>query len=86
VTDGTELGTPGPTLFEAARQQALLSNIALWTRYVGLGGKVGLGAMVEYLSGSRELERLEEDILAHALNEAFVDQGLNHPVPYSDSA
>ncbi len=29
-------------------------------------------------------DRADYDILAHALNERFTDQGSDHPVPYRD--
>jgi hypothetical protein len=37
-----------------------------------------------FLDGRTEgLERLDYDMLVHALNERFSDLGLDHPVPYS---
>lgn len=34
------------------------------------------------LLGKREPEVHEHDLIAHALNERFVELGGNHPVPY----
>ena len=34
-----------------------------------------------YLAGDGRLDRLEHNTIAQALNERFMDLGLNHPVP-----
>jgi hypothetical protein len=37
-----------------------------------------------FLDGrNQNLERVDYDMLVHALNERFLELGLDHPVPYS---
>ena len=38
-----------------------------------------------YLFGALAPSDHEHDVIAHALNERFVELGGNHPVPYSDT-
>lgn len=56
----------------------------LWTRYLGLGGRadeVGFAAM---LSTGGKVSAHEYDVVAQALNEAFLDNGCSSfPVGYS---
>lgn len=72
----------GLSMLEAARRQALLSNVELWLRYLGLGGAARLAEMKRHLAGTRQLSRLEHNTLVHALNEHFQDVGRNRPIPY----
>jgi hypothetical protein len=66
------------------RRQALLSHGELWLRYFGLGG-MSTGLELEaFLYGALEPTEHDRDMIAHALNERFVELGGNHPVPYSD--
>jgi hypothetical protein len=37
-----------------------------------------------YLYGALRPSRHDHDIIAHALNERFVELGGNHPVPYAE--
>ena len=41
-------------------------------------------AYLDGRAGRSRHDRVDYDILAHALNERFVDQGSDHPVPYRD--
>lgn len=69
---------------DRARKEAMLSVGALWLRYFELGG---MGTAVEleaYLYGALRPTPHEYDVLAHTLNERFVELGGNHPIPYSD--
>lgn len=60
----------------------MLSHGDLWLRYFELGG-MSTGLQVEaYLYGALRPSRHDHDIIAHALNERFVELGGNHPVPY----
>jgi len=70
-------------ILEAARIQAGMSFTDLWLAYFALGGVASLGVMREYLDGSGT-QSIEYDVMAQALNESFVDQGGDHPVPYGD--
>jgi hypothetical protein len=64
------------------RRQAALSHGELWLRYFGLGG-MSTGFQLEaFLYGALEPTEHDHDIIAHALNERFVELGGNHPVPY----
>lgn len=69
---------------DKARRDAMLTVGALWLRYFELGG---MGTAVEleaYLYGALRPTEHEYDVLAHTLNERFVELGGNHPIPYSD--
>ncbi len=64
------------------RQEAALSHGELWLRYFELGG-MSTGLQLEaYCYGALEPSRHDHDVIAHALNERFVELGGNHPVPY----
>jgi hypothetical protein len=64
------------------RQDAALSHGELWLRYFELGG-MSTGLQLEaYLYGALEPTGHDRDVIAHALNERFVEMGGNHPVPY----
>jgi hypothetical protein len=64
------------------RQDAALSHGELWLRYFELGG-MSTGLQLEaYLYGALEPSGHDRDVIAHALNERFVEMGGNHPVPY----
>jgi hypothetical protein len=54
----------------------------LWLRYVGLGGSMSHRWLSEVLEGG-ELWRGDYDILTHALNEYFAEQGDGYSVPYA---
>jgi hypothetical protein len=64
------------------RRDAALSHGELWLRYFELGG-MSTGLQLEaYLYGALEPSGHDHDVIAHALNERFVELGGNHPVPY----
>jgi hypothetical protein len=66
------------------RIDASLSHSELWLRYFELGG-MSTGLQLEaYLYGALRPTRHDHDIIAHALNERFVELGGNHPVPYEE--
>jgi hypothetical protein len=68
---------------DSFRQQAFLSHGELWLRYFQLGG-MSTGLQLEaFLYGALEPTAHDRDVIAHALNERFVELGGNHPVPYS---
>ena len=78
-------GGYGPNdVFDAFRQDAALSHGELWLRYFELGG-MSTGLQLEaYLYGALRPSRHDHDLIAHALNERFVELGGNHPVPYAE--
>jgi hypothetical protein len=68
------------------RIDASLSHGDLWLRYFELGG-MSTGLQLEaYLYGALMPTSHDHDIIAHALNERFVELGGNHPVPYAEDA
>jgi hypothetical protein len=54
----------------------------LWSAYISLGGSASPLEMETYVFGTTEPIRKQHDILAQALNERFMDLGLDHPTPY----
>lgn len=68
---------------DAFRQKAGLSLGELWLRYFELGG-MSTGLELEaFLCGVLLPSAHEHDLIAHAINERFVELGGNHPVAYS---
>lgn len=55
----------------------------LWLRYFGIGGSAGQFEIEAYLYAAHSLPTLERDLVAHAINERFMDLGLDVRVPYS---
>jgi urocanate hydratase len=70
------------TTLELARRECGLSGDELWFRYFGLGGMSTAFQLDAYLHGALEPSDHDHDLIAHALNERFVELGRNHPVPY----
>ena len=71
-------------LLDLFRIDAALSHGDLWLRYFELGG-MSTGLQLEgYLYGALQPTSHDHDIIAHALNERFVELGGNHPVPYAE--
>ena len=66
------------------RQEADLSRGELWLRYFELGGMSTAFQVEAFLYGALRPTPHDHDVLAHALNERFVELGGNHPVPYAD--
>jgi hypothetical protein len=65
------------------RQEAGLSHGELWLRYFELGG-LSTGLELEaFLYGVLLPSAHDHDVIAHAINERFVELGGNHPVAYS---
>ncbi|MGH8999135.1 MAG: hypothetical protein ACRDY7_07060 [Acidimicrobiia bacterium] len=71
-------------LLEQGCRDARLSVHDLWVRYFGLGGMSTALEVEAYLAGALVPTEHDYDVLAHALNERFVELGGNHPVPYDD--
>jgi hypothetical protein len=66
-----------------ARIDAGLSLDELWLRYFELGGMNTPVELEALLYGALTATDHNHDLIAHALNERFVELGGNHPVPYS---
>jgi hypothetical protein len=68
-----------------ARIDAGLSIEELWLRYFALGGMATSTELEAYLHGLLSATDHNHDLIAHALNERFVELGRNHPVPYAST-
>jgi hypothetical protein len=69
-------------LLARACADAGLSHDELWMRYFELGGMSTALQVDAYLYGALVPTVHNHDLLAHALNERFVELGGNHPVAY----
>lgn len=67
------------------RQDAGLTHGELWLRYFELGGMSTALQVDAFLYGALQPTAHDYDVLAHALNERFVELGGNHPVPYFEN-
>jgi hypothetical protein len=67
----------------AAQSMLGISLSQLWVDAIGLGGTATIFELESYLSGRGELSSFEYDVVAQALNERFVGEQSDHPVPYS---
>ena len=67
---------------DVARIDAGLTTDELWVRYFALGGMSSAIELDAYLLGALSATDHDHDVIAHALNERFVELGRNHPVPY----
>jgi hypothetical protein len=70
---------------ETGRRRLGMTHRELWLGYLELGGNGSLPDVLGWLTGGIVPPIHDHDTLAHVLNEVFSDQGLNHPVRYSDS-
>ncbi len=66
------------------RQRAGLSHGELWFRYFELGGMSSGFELEAFLYGMLLPSAHDRDVIAHAINERFVELGGNHPVGYSN--
>lgn len=71
---------------ERARQDLGLSLAELWQRYFELGGMSTALELEGFLERLFEPTVHDHDLIAHALNERFVELGGNHPVAYLEDA
>lgn len=69
-------------VLDRARRELGLSRGELWFRYFELGGMRTERELDAVLRGTLQPSTHEHDVIAHALNERFVELGGNHPVPY----
>ena len=70
-------------LMECARIRAELSVEDLWWRYVALGGTDEAFDLDAHLQGILSLHPSQQNVLAHALNEALGELHRTHLVPLS---
>ena len=69
------------TLAEA-KARSLLSYDELWMRCFGLGGSASVDDLRSYLEDDGTLSREDVNVIAHAINEHFLDLGMGMPVRY----
>ncbi|MHB8220040.1 MAG: hypothetical protein ACYDHU_06930 [Acidimicrobiales bacterium] len=69
-------------VLDVYRREAGLSRGELWLRYFALGGMSSAFEVEAFLESVLVPTAHDHDVLAHALNERFVEMGGNHPVPY----
>lgn len=67
---------------DTARRRAGLSVDGLWIRYFELGGRASAMELDAFLRGALLPARIERDVLAHAINEALIDKGLDGDLDY----
>ena len=67
------------------RERAGLSHGDLFLRYFELGGMSTALQLEAILYGALRPSPHDEEVIAHALNERFVELGGNHPVPYPEA-
>jgi hypothetical protein len=72
------------TQLDAARRMLGAAIADLWFAYFGLGGTATPNQIAAYLRGESALDPMQHDVLAHAINEGYAEQGLDHPAPYSE--
>lgn len=70
--------------FDQGRRDAGLSHAELFLRYFELGGMATAFQLEAFVYGALRPSAHDHDVIAHALNERFVELGGNHPVAYSD--
>ena len=69
-------------VFDQFRREAQLSHGDLFMRYFELGGMSTALQLEAFVYGALEPSAHDREVIAHALNERFVELGGNHPVPY----
>ncbi len=60
-----------------------MSYSDLWFRQISIGGDADALELEAYVLGLLRVDPYQHDLIAQALNEHFLDQGEDHPVPYS---
>lgn len=74
-----------PPLGLADGQRLLrISDTELWNRYLALGGSGDLNRLRGHVHGHDCPDPREHNLIAQALNDAFVEAGHDHPVGYRD--
>jgi len=78
------MAEPAANVLDLFRMEADLTHAELWLRYFELGGMSTGFELEAIMYGAITASPHEHDVIAHALNERFVELGGNHPVPYAD--
>jgi hypothetical protein len=84
AVDSSDSSDSGGLAIAAGLAVSRLSTRQLWWDYITMGGSHNLGALEDYMSGRTTWSRYQHDFAAQALNDYFVESGLDHIVAYSD--
>ena len=76
---------PPVELLDVFHQESGLSHAELWLRYFELGGMSTGFELEAYLYGVLTPSTQDRDLIAHALNERFVELEGHHRVAYSEA-
>jgi hypothetical protein len=72
---------PGLSLDDGMSESGLTFD-ELWMRQLGIGGDVGRLEVEAYVLGLLIADPFQYDMLAHTLNECFMERGLTQRVGY----
>lgn len=64
------------------RRRLGMSTMTLWIGYFEVGGNGTLAEVEQWLAGERGPSDRDHDFLAQALNDGFLEQGLDHPMGF----
>lgn len=70
---------------EAGRLRLGLTLYQLWLAYFAVGGNGTPGEVRAWLADAPVAPAHDHDLLAQALNDGFLEIGLDHPVRYSEA-
>ena len=71
------------TVLREAREQLGLTVMDLWVTYFSVGGNRDAAQLAAYLDNEEhDADPAEHDHIVDALNEIFVERGLDHPLRY----
>ena len=73
---------PDYEVLDVARRRSGLSLEGLWIRYFALGGDASHLELEGFLTGALVPNRMQRDLVAHVINEAFMDKGRSERVAY----
>jgi len=78
-----DAGEEGRRQLQVFVDRSGLSYQELWLRQVAVGGDADGIELEAYVLGLLRLDPHQHNLIAQALNEHFLDQGQDHPTPYS---
>jgi hypothetical protein len=79
----SDSASPGATL-RAAIAHAEITFPTLWVGYFALGGMANPDELRLIIDGIDVPSHYDYDLIAQTINETFMDQGGDHPVPYAE--
>jgi hypothetical protein len=75
---------PDVAILDEARKRIDFSLNELWLAYFAIGGKADRLEFEAFFHGLMRPDALEYNVLAHAVNEAFMDRGSDERMPYAE--